>query len=61
MMVGKLLGPRTQIWRDALLEVPFQQIVLIGGRTLLQLDLCSGNRDTSYRSSPYWHMKSTNY
>jgi hypothetical protein len=39
---------------------PFQQIPLIGGRTPLQLDLRSGNRDTCYRSSYYWHLKSMN-
>ena len=40
---------------------PFQQIALIGGRTPLQFDLRSGNRDICYRSSYYWHLKSMNY
>jgi hypothetical protein len=31
----------------------FQQIALIGGRTPLQFDLCSENRNTCYRSSIY--------
>jgi hypothetical protein len=47
--------------RGALAAAPFQQIALIGGRTPLQFDLCSGNRDTRYRSSFYWHLKSMNY
>jgi hypothetical protein len=47
--------------RALLAATPFQQIALIGGRTRLQFDLCSGNRDTCYRSSSYWHLKSMNY
>jgi hypothetical protein len=50
-----------QMRRGALAAAPFQQIALIGGRTPLQFDLCSGNRDTCYRSSFYWHLKSMNY
>jgi hypothetical protein len=49
-----------QMRRGALPAAPFQQIALIGGLTRLQFDLCSGNRDTCYRSSFYWHLKSMN-
>jgi len=48
---GKLLGPRTQMRRGALPAAPFQQIALLVGRTALQFDHCSGNRDTCYCSS----------
>jgi hypothetical protein len=47
--------------RYTLPAAPFQQIALIGGRTPLQFDLSTGNRDTCYRSSYYWHLKSMNY
>ena len=49
------------MWRSALPAAPFQRIPLVGGRTLLQVDLCGGNRDTCYRSSYYWRLKSLNY
>lgn len=59
--VASCWGQETQMRRGALPAAPFQQIALIGGRTPLQLDLCSGNRDNCYRSSFYWHLKSMNY
>jgi hypothetical protein len=58
---GKLVGPRTQMRRGTLPAAPFHQIALIGGRTPPQFDLCSGNRDSCYRSSFYWNLKSMNY
>jgi hypothetical protein len=46
--------------RGALPAAPIQQIALTGRRTPLRFNLCSGNRDTCYRGSFYWHLKSMN-
>ena len=53
------VGSRTQMPRFARDPIP-AQIAFIGGCTPLRFDICSGNRDTCYRSSYNGHLKSMN-